>query len=158
MSEVITGMDEILRKLDKLPQKIKKSVLSGAVRAAAKPIIKEARALAPENLGILKMSIDVVKRKSENPNIIHYSIAPLNKKGGFYGGFIEFGTYAKLDHSLVRKSKGKRGKRREEIVAKGFGITHHPFMRPAFEKKAHETIDYAREYMRKRIDRELAKL
>ena len=130
MNEII-GMDEILRKLKKLPEKIQQRVVVGAVRASAKPIIKEARALVPKKTGTLKKSIGVVKRRSKDKNIVHFSIAPLRKKGGWYGGFIEFGT---------KKMSPK------------------PFIRPAFEKKGLETIDYAREYMKKRIDKELAKL
>ena len=127
----ITGMDEILKKLKKLPEKIQKRVLTGAVRAGAKPMIKEAKRLAPVKTGTLKKSIGVVKRRSKDKNIIKFSIAPRNKKGGWYGFFVEFGTTK---------------------------MHAHPFMRPAYEKEGENTIDTVREYMAKRVPKEISKL
>ena len=132
MSDVtVLGMEEILKKLKKLPERVQKNVLTGAIRASAKPIIKEARRLVPVRSGTLKKSIGVRKRRSKDRKIIKFSIAPLSKKGGFYGMFVENGT-----------SK----------------MAAHPFMRPAFEKEGKNTIKAAKEYMNKRIDKEIAKL
>ena len=156
--EGVTGLDEVLRKLKKLPERIQKNVVVGAVRAGTKPIVKEAKALVPTNTGTLKKSIGATKRRSKNKNIIHFSITPRVKKGGWYAHFVEFGTYAKLDHPMKKQRTGKLGKRREKIVAKGLGIKPHPFMRPAFEKKGEESIKFVREYMKKRVDKEIAKL
>ena len=159
MSDVtVLGMEEILKKLKKLPERVQKNVLTGAIRASAKPIVKEAKRLVPTDSGTLKKSIGVRKRRSKNKNIIRFSIAPLSKKDGYYGRFIEFGTYAKLDHPMKRPRMGKLGERRAKIVANGGGIPAHPFMRPAFEKEGENTIKAAKEYMNKRIDKEIAKL
>ncbi len=125
------GIDEILRKLKRLPERVQKNVVVGAVRASAKPIIKEARLLVPVRTGTLKKSIGIKKRRSKEKNIISFSVAPLSKKGGFYGKFVEFGTKK---------------------------MSAHPFLRPAFEKKGEDSISSAKEYMRKRIDKEIAKL
>jgi len=130
MSEVI-GLDKVLKKLKKLPERVQKNVLTGAMRAATKPIIKEARNLVPKSSGVLKKSIGAKKRQSKNKNIIHFSVAPLVKKGGFYAHMIEFGTV--------------------KMSAK-------PFMRPAVDKTADETIKVAKDYMIKRLDKEMAKL
>ena len=75
----------------------------------------------------------------------------------FYGYFVEFGTYAKLDHPLIKPRSGKRAKKRAAIVAKGGGIKPHPFMRPAFEREGDKAIAALKEYMAKRLDKELAK-
>jgi len=153
MSDVtVLGMDEILKKLKKLPERVQKNVLTGAIRASAKPIFEEAKRLAPVHSGSLKNSIDVVKRKSKDKNIIIYSVVPRSSKrktkrftlkdgtkwkisgevgSGWYAHFLEFGT-----------SK----------------MSAHPFMRPAFEKEGENTIKAAKEYMNKRIDKEIAKL
>lgn len=132
MSDVeILGMDEILKKLKILPERVQKNVLVGAVRASAKPMIKEAKSLVPKDSGTLKKSIGIRKRRSKDKNIVTFSVAPLKKKGGWYAHFIEFGTVKQVSH---------------------------PFMRPAFEKKGAETIDEAKKYMTKRIDKEIAKL
>lgn len=129
----IKGVDELLRKLRQLPEKVQKRVVVGAVRAAAKPLIKEARAKVPVDTGNLKKSIGVTKRRSKNKNIIHFSISPRKggKYNGFYGHFVEFGT--------------------SKMPAK-------PFLRPAFESKGKETIEAAKQYMARRIDKELKKL
>lgn len=130
MSTVL-GLDEVLKKLKKLPERVQKNVISGAIRASAKPIIKEVKALVPKDSGTLQKSIGVKKRRSKDKNIIHFSVAPLSRKNGWYGRFVEFGT---------SKTSAK------------------PFMRPAIERTANETVKVAQEYMKKRIDRELAKL
>ena len=132
MSDIkMLGVDAILKKMKMLPDRVQKNVMVGAIRASAKPIIKEARALVPKDIGTLKKSIVATRRKSKDKNIIHFSVAPTKKKGGWYAHLIEFGTV---------KSEA------------------HPFMRPALEKKSDETITVAKEYMIKRIDKEIAKL
>ncbi len=173
----ILGMDELLKNLKTLPEKVQKRVLVGAVRAAAKPIVKEARALAPTKSGALKASIGVTKFKTRKKSLIWFQVSP-RQHGNFtkrfttasgqkwsikdisdpwYAHFVEFGTYAKLDHPLINKLSSKRRKRRDAIVVKGGGITPHPFMRPAFEKEGDKAIVALKEYMKKRIDKELAK-
>ena len=176
----VEGMEELLKKLRILPEKVQKNVMSGAVRAGAKPIIEEAKALVPSKYSQLRESIGL--KKASKPKVLKktlliYKISPMVKnvtrkftlkdgtkwsiKGsvdGWYGHFIEFGTYARLDHNFKGKISGKRKQRRDKIVASGGGIAPHPFMRPAFEKKGEEAIDATRDYMRKRLDKEIAKL
>lgn len=129
----VIGMDDIIKKLKILPERVQKNVLTGAIRASTKPIIKEARNLVPKDSGTLKKSIGTKKRRSRDKNIIHFSVSPQKggKNNGWYAHFVEFGTVKQ---------------------------TAQPFMRPAFEKKGDKTIDFTRDYMRKRIDKELAKL
>jgi len=128
----INGMDQLLKKLKKLPYEIQEKVVKGAIRASAKPIVQDARRLVPKDSGDLKKSIGVVQRKSKQKNIVYFSVAPrLKKKHGFLAHFHEFGTV---------------------------DMPAHPFMRPAFEAKGKDTIDFAKKYMVKRIDKELAKL
>lgn len=128
----ITGVDEILKKLHKMPERVQKNVLTGAIRAGANSIRKEARMRAPKQSGALSKSISTVRRKEREKNIVSFSVVPrLSKKHGFLAHMHEFGT-SKMPAS--------------------------PFMRPAFYAKGHETIDVAKNYMRKRIDREIAKL
>jgi len=127
----VDGMEELLKKLRILPEKVQKNVISGAVRAGAKPMSAEAKLLVPKDTGTLKKSIGIVKRRSKDKNILHFSVTPRIKKGGWIAHFLEFGTI--------------------KMSAK-------PFMRPAFEKKGEEAIDATRDYMRKRLDKEIAKL
>ena len=132
MSDVaVLGMDAILKKLKVLPERVQKNVLTGAIRASASSIAKEMKANVPKDTGTLKKSIGVVKRKTKDKTLVHFTVAPRIKKGGFIAHFIEFGTL--------------------KMSAK-------PFIRPAYENKGEETIDVAKNYMTKRLDKELAKL
>jgi len=181
MSDVtILGMDEILKKLKVLPERVQKNVLSGAVRAGAKPIIDEAKRNVPTAYGSIKDSIGV--KKASKPRVLKktlliYKISPMKKtiskrfklKDGtkwsikgeidpWYAHFLEYGTYAKLDHPRKGKISRKRKKRRDAFVAAGAGIPAYAFMRKAYEAKGRESIDATRGYMAKRIDKEIAKL
>jgi HK97 gp10 family phage protein len=169
MQMIEMHMQDMLKELQKLPEKVQKRVVNGAVRESAKPIIQEARNLAPVRTGNLIESIGVTKRRQKG-TIVEYNVSPkiandkeiakLKKKyglkdksgneiykklkeekklGGFYGQFVEFG------HPIVRKGK---------VVGHA---APHPFMRPAFENKAEESIEAFRKYMRQRLDKELSK-
>lgn len=130
--DVKVDMGDLLKKLRKLPERVQKKVLVGAVRAGAKPIIDEARRIVPKRTGNLAKSIGVNKRRSKG-TIVHFSVSPRKggKYDGYYGHFVEFGT----------KKMAPR-----------------PFMRPAFESKGEESIDAVRAYMKKRIEKEIEKL
>lgn len=127
------SMGDLLKKMKALPERVQKNIVVGAVRASAKPIIKEAKQLVPKDTRTLEKSIGISKRKTKNKNIVHFSISP--KRGGKYDGW-----YAHFDEFGTAK-----------MVA-------HPFMRPAFEKKGEESIKAVEQYMSKRIDKEIEKL
>ena len=127
----VKGMEDILKRLKVLPEKIQSRVLVGAIRAGASSISKEMKLLSPKDTGTLSKSIGIVKRRSKDKNLVHFTVAPLNKKGGWIAHFHEFGT-----------SK----------------MAANPFVRPAFESKGEETIEVAKKYMSKRLDKEIAKL
>jgi HK97 gp10 family phage protein len=134
-------MQDMLKELQKLPGKVQKRVVNGAVRASAKPIIQEARNLAPVQTGNLRKSIGVTKRRQKG-TIVEYDVSPRErgKYNGFYGLFVEFG------HPI----KDKKGK----VVGHA---APHPFLRPAFEAKNEESIEAFKKYMRQRFDKELSK-
>ena len=127
----VTGMDEILKKLKTLPEKIQSRVVVGGIRAGSKPIVKEMKANAPKDTGELVKSIGVVKRRTDDKSIVLFTVAPRIKKGGWKAHFHEFGT-----------SK----------------MAAHPFIRPAFENKGEAAIEETKKYTSKRLDKELAKL
>ena len=127
----ISGVDDVVKKLHKLPVAIADRVLISAIRAAAKPLAQEAKQRVPVDTGRLKKSIGVVKRRSKDKNIVMFTVAPRKKKGGWTAHFIEFGT--------------------SKMAAK-------PFMRPAFESKGDEALEMAKKKLRQRVDKEIAKL
>lgn len=152
------GMDELLKNLSILPAKIQRNVLRGAVRKAATVLLKEARTRVPVDENILKRSLAVVqhKRNPNEPNIIAFSIGPNSRK------------IHKLQamHYIVKKwmiSK-KTGHRYSTHYNYGGHIElgnskmpAQPYLRPAFESKGDESIEVVKDYMRKRLDKELSK-
>ena len=132
MSDVnVYGLDEMLSKLHKLPDRVQKNVVTGAIRAGASSIAKEMKHKVPVKNGTLKKSIGVVKRRQKDKSIVMFTVAPRVKKGGWYAHFVEFGTKK---------------------------MSPEPFIRPAYEEKGKDTINIAKQYMSKRLDKELAKL
>jgi len=131
VSEVI-GMDKLLHSLKVFPERVQKNVLSGAVRAGTKPILTEAKIRVPKDTGNLKKSLGVIKRRSRDKTKLRFSITPRKggKNDGFYAHMIEFGTS------------------RQQA---------QPFMRPAFENKANECLSAVKDYMAKRIEKEIIK-
>lgn len=138
----VTGVDDLLKNLKTFPIKFQKSVATGAIRAGAAAINKEAKLNVSEDEGDLKKSLSVVKRKTKDKSIIYFSVVPKSKllhkiqdtkdeKHYNYGGHIEFGNS---------------------------NMPAQPYLRPAFEKKGKEAIEIAKNYMKKRIDKEMAKL
>ena len=122
---------KLLKALDKLPKNIQKNVIVGATRAAANVVKDEAKRLVPVKHGRLKKSIGVTKRKTKR-GITTFSVSPRKggKNDGFYGRFIELGT--------------------SKMIAR-------PFLRPALEKSVDETLVASKEYIAKRLPREVAK-
>lgn len=142
----ITGLSELEKRLMDFPDKIAKNILSGAIRAGAVVIQKEARALAPVSHeahylgkgskrveippGTLKKSIKVrsaPRRSKDNP--IEYWVYVAKKT--WYWRFVEFGT-----SKMASKS----------------------FMRPGFDTKKADAVEAIRDYLSKRIDKEAAKV
>ena len=128
----IKGMDQLLKSLKVLPDRIQKNVLVGAIRAGTKPMLTEAKNKVPQNTGNLKKSLGVIRAKTRDKTKVIFTISPRKggKNDGWYAHMVEFGT-----------SKDRP----------------QPFMRPAFETKASESISAVRDYMAKRIDKEIAK-
>lgn len=150
----VNGMDDLVSSLKTFSDNFQNRVLKGAVRAGAAGIVKDAKRNVPTHLGILKKSIGLTQRKSRVKTLIGFSISPrkdvlvkefvksgkvkkwsISKNTGFessnfdnYGGYVEFGT-----------SK----------------TPAHPYLRPAYENMGPESIRLAREYMAKRIDKEI---
>ena len=147
MVSVEIKMKDVMKKLSKLPEKVQKRVVTGAVRASAKPIVQEAKRLVPVKTGNLKKSIGITKIRSKSKTEVVFAVSPRKtaKYDGFYGRFVEFG------HVLKEKGKGKKGKVIGHAPPK-------PFLRPAYEKMSDECLRAFKEYMIKRIDKELAKL
>jgi len=130
------GLKELTKALKKFPDNIQKNVMVGAIRAGAKPIIKRAKELVPVESGLLKKSIRVRKRRvPKGSTEIKFSVHA--------GGEVKsFGTRAYHAH-LIEFGTSK--------------MSPKPFMRPAFEQEGENSISYVKEYMKKRIPKEIDK-
>ena len=126
---------KLMKGLGKFPANIQKNVMTGANRAAAVVIQKEARLLAPKDKGDLQKSIVVRKTRSKGRTDTIHKVALTfgknSKYNGWYGSFLEFGTV----HMAAR-----------------------PFMRPALYKKQISVVEASREYVAKRYAKEVAKI
>lgn len=150
MSEVkINGLAELQRALDGLTAKIEQNIVRGAVRAGAKVMADEAKALVPVDQGDLRDSIRVSVRARRG--VVTAKVTAGNKKA-FYANWVEFGTAA---HKIVPK------KAQSLIFGTIFadkvdhpGSRPKPFMRPAIDGKASQAVVAAGEYIRKRLTKQ----
>lgn len=144
---------DLLKALKQFPENIQKNVMTGATRAGCKPIIDEARKNVVEDSGLTKKAIGAVKRKTKDKTQIKFSVTPRTKvfwkeqdKQGKphynYSGIIE------------------RGKEGNNWAKKEFGNSKtaaEPFMRPAFESQDMQSINASKEYIGKRLQKEVEK-
>lgn len=112
MSSEIQGLEELIKNLTDLPDKLEKRVVRAAVRQGANVIKKKAQEFVPVDKGDLKKSIKVSGEKSK-PGVIAFKIRPTgNKKKGisvFYGRFQEFGTSKMAAHPFMRPAYDEAG-------------------------------------------------
>lgn len=110
----MVGAAEISKVMKKLPATMSEKVLVTALRAGARPIVKEARALVPRRTGELRKSITVRK--------------PNKKQRRLGAGLIVIGFKTPTS-------------RRAHLTEFGTSTTAaHPFMRPAVDNKRDEFL------------------
>ena len=160
----VSGLKELDQFLKQFTPRIEGNIMRGALRASAKVIYEEAKALAPVDDGDLKKSIRL-KTKNKKGRVTASVVA--GNKEAFYAHFVEYGTgsfYSGKGESIRRpykisaKTKGSLffgGKAFQSFTHPG--IKPEPFMRPAFDSKQDESLKVFGDYLRKRIDREFKK-
>lgn len=146
----IKGAEALREALSRLPQKMEVRILRGAVRAATKPVLEEAKAKAPVRKGALRDSLRI-STKSKRGEVRARVIAGDNKKGGvYYATMVEGGT---KPHKI---RAGKKSLRIGGVFARSAdhpGAKARPFMGPAIKNKAEAALDAAAAYIRKRLDK-----
>lgn len=124
----IKGLEQLISKLNNLPEKLEKKVIRAAVRKGAILVRNKAREKVPVKTGTLKKSIKIRSNRVAN-GIISFKIGPTNdkKKGTdvFYGRFIEFGT--------------------SKMAAK-------PFMRPALDESETEVLNVVIDNIKSKLE------
>jgi len=118
---VVTGVDELDRKLRGLAPRARRRIVRNAVKAALGPVEAEAKARAPVRKGELRDEIGVVRDlRTKSRKTIGYEVAIKGSDGS----------------PMVKHTKS--GQRVFVPYAVEFGHSRapaHPFMRPAFEAK-----------------------
>ena len=128
----IRGLKKVTKALEILPARVQKNILVAGVRAVASDFARSAKAVVIKDSGDLKKSIKVKKRRSRSKNYTRFTIGiDKAKYSVFYGHMVEFGTS---------------------------NMPAQPFMRPAFERGKHQAIQQMTVRMRKRLDKEIAKV
>lgn len=123
----IDGLDDVIKKLQNLPDNLEKKVLRAAVRQGANVIRDKAREHVREDTGNLKKSI-IVSGVKGKPGTVAFRIKPVTRKKGkavFYGYFLEYGT--------------------SKMAAK-------PFMRPAYDKAGDDVLDKVVNTIKSKLD------
>ena len=88
----LTGVDEILNKLQQMGANIN-GLENKALRNAAEPVLKDAKANVPVRTGKLKKGLKVTNvKKKEGVKYILVGVDRGDNSEIFYGKFIEFGT------------------------------------------------------------------
>lgn len=175
----LEGFEAIRNVLRQLPDKLRDKVLAKAVAKAAKPLVENAKALAPVRTGALKRSIAAVVRRSRKTGE-PFAVVGAERGRYFRGGkalrgnadrrgadqpanyahLVEFGHYSAAGTGIsVASAKGTRiktGKRRSSkrkaMEVRSF-ILPKPFMRPAVARSGNDVAMK----MAETIEAELAK-
>lgn len=148
----ITGGRELAQFLQQLPVKLEKNIMRGALRAGAKVIAQEAKLNAPVQDGDLKASIRV------STNAKRGRVEAKAKAGGkkaWYAAIVEFGAsphIIKGKNGKLLKFTARDGKRIEIAQVSHPGFKAKPYMRPALDSKARESIVATGNYIKQRLN------
>jgi HK97 gp10 family phage protein len=148
----ITGGKELAQLLQQLPTKLEKNIMRGALRAGAQVIAKEAKLNVPVQDGDLKATVRV------STNAKRGRVEAKAKAGGkkaWYAAIVEFGATphiinAKNGKMLKFKAKDGRNIKIAQVFHTGF--IAKPYLRPALDSKAGESIVATGNYIRQRLN------
>lgn len=117
----VVGLRLIEKKLKLLEPKIAKGIVRKNLRAAAKPILKAAKANCPVLTGRLRKSLKIrVLKKRKSSYALQVSPSKGWAKGEeFYGGFVEFGTVDMPAQPFVRPAFDVHKKSSQKILIDG---------------------------------------
>lgn len=165
---VLDGGDELARKLSKLSGKVEIKLLARAARAAAKPIVKAARAKAPRESGLLVESLGTFVKRYKRSKTAVAIVGPrrnfrVRKRAQITGASKgrEPANYAHLVEG------GTRPHFQPHAIIGGIVFTafHHPgiprgkfeFLKPAFDEHKSQAFGVMKRELSKGIAKEAAK-
>ena len=151
----ITGLAELQQALQDLAVNVEKNCLRGALRAGQKVILAEAKRTSAfaDDTGALRASLRITTNSRAG------RVSAIVKAGGkkaFYAHMVEFGTRphdieAKPGHALAFGGGAVHSVRHP-------GARRRPYMRPAMDTQSQAALEQFANYLRDRIDKELAKV
>lgn len=168
----IRGAAELQRALTELPAKLEKNILRGALRAGAKVLEQEAKALTPVDDGKLRASVRVSAGAKKNGVVYAHVKAGDRKKGGaWYAALVEFGTrphIIRADRAKGGRAAARSIRTANNYIKRGFlkigeafvSAVRHPGSRPAkfmsgaVDNKSRAAVDAIAAYIRTRLERE----
>lgn len=148
----VSGLAELQDTLEKkLPEALRGKAMQGALAEGAKPIMRTARSMAPQETGRLRRAIysfrDKASTRGREARLIsvrsgkRFSRGKVNRDA-FYWKWLEFGH-------MTRSSKTR------DSVPRMVPAT--PFMRPAFESQKHTALNAIREALAGQIEKVAAR-
>jgi len=171
----ITGERELLHALNGLPTAVQRRIVKQVMRPAAKPVLAEAKRLAPVDSGALRdtMMVRLMKRSRMGYSGVVVMTGARKALAGMAAK-----ASGKNKGQLSGRMKGiaeKLGANRQQAVLnskwyypaavefggtteKGRIVRPQPFMRPALEKKRAEALRIITDLLWRLIDKESAKL
>lgn len=138
----VSGADEILRNLNRLPPQVRRQHLLEAVKPGAEVIKRAVEEKAPRGegdatykgqpIGHLADSI-VVEGEVMDDDAVIYKIGP--DKHHFYAPFVEFGHAIVRVTNRIKNAAGRTIRRETQELGQ---VPPHPFMRPAYDESKNE--------------------
>jgi len=153
----VDGLKELNRKLEQFTVKTQKSMITSALRAAAKPIQAAAKQNAQRtrhpSSGALSQSIGIkAKRLRGSAAVSSLWVAPIrtdksavSQYAGFYGGASVSSVNAGIRHGHLVELGTKHSAAR-------------PWLRPALDQNKDRAVSIFKTTLAKRIDREVRKI
>ena len=104
----VTGVKELQKVLKRLPDRVARKVVAGALRSGATVIRREARRLAPVDTGLLRKSL-IIKRPKGPAARRNVVLIGTSRKAP-HGHLFEFGTVRMAARPFLRPAiEGKHG-------------------------------------------------
>jgi hypothetical protein len=143
----VKGLAQLGRFLEELPGKMARNVVSGGLRAGAKPIRDDARARIHSVSGELAKGIKI-KTKTQGTQVIARVV--VGGKHGFIGHMLE---YTGAAPHLITAQHGNALDIGGTLVAEIHhpGFQPKPYLRPALDAKAGEAVVATGNYIKDRL-------
>lgn len=150
----ITGFDELLNKMDKLPPLLHKRILRASGRRAMKLVLETAKGIVPVRTGRLRDAIKITTRQNRQRRQLDIRVGPSNIP---YAHLVEDGTSS---HTIKVKKASFLGwgNKTFGIKVDHPGAKAQPYMRPALDENRDKIISFLKVDLKKSIDRAVRKM